>query len=567
MKQKSLKSEIWRKNGLIFGIALICEIAMNSINLLLSYILQVVTDIAAGVDNSITLKQVIIWCLIAFTMMGIVGYVSSKTKYGFISRAMKQYKSAVYDGITKKGISAFRNENTSFYASALTNDAQVIQDNYVTVNFDIVVQAFLFIGSIVMMLLYSPILTLAAIGMALLPFVASILTGKKLVGIEKDVSDKNEGFLALITETLSGFSVIKSFKAEGTIKGIVGKSNNELENAKRRKGAKQFIVSLWGMGAHATAQVGVFIIGAYLCLAGKGITPGMLFVFVNLMNFVIQPIAQLPAIFAKRKAAEGLIKKMDDALMADDNEAQKTEECSLSKGIKFNDLKFAYEEGKDVLKGIDYEFESGKSYAIVGASGCGKSTMLQLLLAGMDSYTGSISYDGNELRNIKPESLYDVVSTIQQNVFVFNASIRDNITMFKDFAKEEVDRVIKMSGLEKLIEEKGEDYLCGENGCGLSGGEKQRISIARALLRNSKLLLVDEATAALDAETSNMVINSILKLKDMTKIIITHDLDRNTLEQYDSILTLKGGRIVEDGNFNDLMSKKGYFYSLFNVAS
>lgn len=567
MKQKSLKSEIWRKNRSLFAIALIAEVIMQSMNIFLSYILQVVTDIAAGVDGSGSLKTVGIEVAVMFLAMGAVGYITAKTKFAFITKGMKQYKSKLLDGITKKGISAFREETTSKYTSALTNDVTVIEENYVSSNFDIVTQLVLFFGSLILMFYSNWLLTLVAIGMVFLPVIASVCTGNTLVGLEKKVSDKNESFLGLISEVLNGFSVIKSFKAEETIKKIVDKNNSELEKAKRARGARRYLVGLIGGGAHFIAQIGVFIIGAILCLEGKGITPGMLFMFVNLMNFIIQPVAQLPGIFAKKKAAYALIRKMDEAIATDDNEAQKTEECSLDKGIKFNDLKFAYEEGKDVLKGIDYEFESGKSYAIVGASGCGKSTMLQLLLAGMDSYTGSISYDGNELRNIKPESLYDVVSTIQQNVFVFNASIRDNITMFKDFAKEEVDRVIKMSGLEKLIEEKGEDYLCGENGCGLSGGEKQRISIARALLRNSKLLLVDEATAALDAETSNMVINSILKLKDMTKIIITHDLDRNTLEQYDSILTLKGGRIVEDGNFNDLMSQKGYFYSLFNVAS
>ncbi|MBP5223238.1 MAG: ATP-binding cassette domain-containing protein, partial [Lachnospiraceae bacterium] len=132
--------------------------------------------------------------------------------------------------------------------------------------------------------------------------------------------------------------------------------------------------------------------------------------------------------------------------------------------------------------------------------------------------------------------------------------------------REEVDRVIRMAGLEDLIREKGEDYLCGENGNGLSGGEKQRISIARALLRNTKVLLVDEATAALDAETSNKVINAILNLEDITRIIVTHDLDESTLRKYDSILTLKGGEITEEGDFETLMQKKGYFYSLFMLS-
>ena len=138
--------------------------------------------------------------------------------------------------------------------------------------------------------------------------------------------------------------------------------------------------------------------------------------------------------------------------------------------------------------------------------------------------------------------------------------------MFQEFSKEEVDRVIDMAGLRELIKEKGEDYLCGENGSGLSGGEKQRISIARALLRKTKMLLVDEATAALDAETSNRVIKAILALKDMTRVIVTHDLDAGTLEKYDSILTLKNGKIIENGTFEELMKNKGYFYSLYTVA-
>ena len=184
----------------------------------------------------------------------------------------------------------------------------------------------------------------------------------------------------------------------------------------------------------------------------------------------------------------------------------------------------------------------------------------------MNTYTGNILYDDKELSKISSESLYDTVSTIQQNVFVFNASIKDNITMFSDFPKEEIDRVIEMSGLSELIAKKGEGYMCGENGCGLSGGEKQRISIARALLRKSKVLLVDEATASLDVKTSSIVLNSILGLENMTRIIVTHNLEEGCLKKFDKILTLKNGSVLEAGSFSELMDKKGYFYSLYTVA-
>lgn len=187
-------------------------------------------------------------------------------------------------------------------------------------------------------------------------------------------------------------------------------------------------------------------------------------------------------------------------------------------------------------------------------------------MASHNGYSGSICYDTTELRQISSESLYEMVSVVQQNVFIFNASIRDNITMFSDFPREEVDRAIELSGLSKLIAERGEDYLCGENGSGLSGGEKQRISIARSLLKKSQVLLVDEATAALDAQTAFQVSNAILDLNDLTRIVVTHSLDENLLKRYDCVLTLKNGSITESGSFDELMVKKGYFYSLFTVS-
>ena len=138
--------------------------------------------------------------------------------------------------------------------------------------------------------------------------------------------------------------------------------------------------------------------------------------------------------------------------------------------------------------------------------------------------------------------------------------------MFREFPTAEVDRAIELSGLSTLIAERGEDYLCGENGSGLSGGEKQRISIARSLLKHASVLLADEATAALDAQTAHQVTDVILSLPGVTRIVVTHTLEQAALRRYDGILVLKNGRIAESGTFDALMAQKGYFYALYTVS-
>ena len=211
--------------------------------------------------------------------------------------------------------------------------------------------------------------------------------------------------------------------------------------------------------------------------------------------------------------------------------------------------------------------EAGKKYALVGASGSGKSTLLNLLMGAYDGYQGSITIDGKQLRTVDSDSLYDLISLIGQNVFLFDNTIRENITMFRHFPDEAVNSAVNRSGLAAVIAAKGENYRCGENGNGLSGGERQRVSIARSLLRNTPVLMLDEATAALDNQTAFEVADAILKLDGLTRIVVTHRLEEALLRQYDEIIVLRDGRIIEQGTFENLMEETGYFHSLFTVSN
>lgn len=563
---KDLRKELFRGNGVYVVLGVMGAILLAAINIFLQWMLQQLMDVLAGTPGRFQLKELL---LIAIGMLFVLFTLEALdyiAKPRLQARSIKQYTDFAFAKLSEKNISAFAGENSSYYISALSNDATVIQTNYVENTFTVIVQCLYFVGAFSMMIVHSPLLTAIAIGFTSLPVIASIITGNKLAKLETELSNKNAGFIATIKDAISGFSVVKSFKAEQEVGEIVKESSLQVAKAKAKKTQREVVIDLISSTAGIIAQLGVFFVGAFMIARGFHISSGTVLMFTTLMNFVVGPITTVPTLFAKRKAAKALMVKLADAINENVLEGGKEISADLKQGIELKGVSFGYEEGEDVLKDINYCFDAGKSYAIVGGSGSGKSTLLNLLMQSRSDYRGEILFDKEELRQINTASLYDVMSIIQQNVFVFNRSIVDNITMFKDFEDKEIQRAIEQSGLVTLIEEKGKDYMCGENGSALSGGEKQRISIARSLLRKTPVLLVDEATAALDNETAQHVLESILKLKNLTRIVVTHDLEENILKQYDEILVLKNGTIWEKGSFENLMSQKDYFYSLYSVS-
>lgn len=564
--RKPFVNQFYKKNKVFFLLSLVAAFLMSTMSLAASWLIQQLIDTISGVEDAKGLGTLTILTgvlVLAILVLGLIEYVS---KPRFMKKAMTGYKNYAFEKLTQKSINSFHDEATAMYISALSNDANSIEVNYLEKNFDLISNLVMFIGAFLMMLIYSPMLTGVVVLLTILPLMASLLVGNRLEQAEVTVSNKNESFLDTLKESIGGFSVVKSFKAEKAILQLFTKNNSSVEDAKYQKRKISIIIGIIGAVAGVIAQLGVFLAGAYFALSGNMVTPGVVIAFVNLMNFVIGPIGVLPEIFASRKASLALIEKLAAALNDNVRKEGKIIPKHLKNSIKIEELSFGYQDGDEILHNLNYEFEAGKSYALVGASGSGKTTLLNLLLAAHEDYSGKISFDGQELRDIDSESLYDLISVIQQNVVIFNASIRDNITMFQDVEKSKVDQVIEMSGLKTFMEEHGEDYLCGENGNALSGGEKQRISIARSLLRQASVLLVDEATAALDAKTAYQVSKSILEVEDLTRIVVTHSLEESLLRQYDEILVLKSGKIVETGKFQELMGQKGYFYSLYTVS-
>ena len=564
--KKQLEAQFYHKNIPALCLAVFSSLIGGSLNLIVSWLMMQLIDAASGVPGTLPIGTLamlsggfVVLCIAVF----LLEYISMPL---YIERAMLQYKNFAFRKLTEKGISSFRDESTATYLSALTNDSTSIETDYLGQQMALISKVFTFVGALVMMLWYSPLLTAIAAGVTILPLIASLLTGSRIEAAERRVSDRNRSFTAALSDCLAGFSVVKSFKAEKEIFKLFAENNRALEGEKFSKRRIKTIVGMIGSVTGVIAQLGVFLIGSYFALSGYGLTPGVVIIFVNLMNFMISPIAELPGLLASRKAARGLIDKLATALESNPVSEGTSELTHLASGIRLENVSFGYDDSKEVLHGISAFFDAGKAYAVVGASGSGKSTMLNLLTAAAGNYRGNILIDDTELRSIASESLYELISVIQQNVFIFNASIRDNVTMFRSFPEQEIEDAISHAHLNALIAERGDGYLCGENGKGLSGGEKQRISIARSLLKKSSVLLADEATASLDAQTAHQVASDILDLDGITRIVVTHGLEESLLRRYDGIVVLKDGRIEESGSFDELMERKGYFHALFTVS-
>lgn len=570
MKQNKKKSREFRrrlfyKNKMCFIASVIMTIVMSFLNLMISWLIQQIMDSMANqnMQSAVRCAWIAASVVIAYTVANAV-YRAVYPR--FLQRAMQQYRDYAFSRLTQKSLRSFSKEGTALYVSALTNDCTSIENNYLAATFTLIEFLFCFLGALIMMLYYSPVMLVLAVALSFLPVAVSMTAGNRLTEQEKEISKKNERFVSIVNELLSGFPVIKSFRAETQASRLFSQRNEQAEEAKKNKRRTEQLISLLANDAGIIAQMGIFLAGAWLAISGKGVTAGVVIVFVQLMNYILNPISQVPLLWSNRKAAIALMEKLSDALSENVREEGREKLNVFSEKIEVKDLTYGYEPESHVLKDLDVQFDEGKSYAIVGGSGSGKSTLLNLLMGSSSNYQGEICIDGVSIKNIESESLYQLMTSVQQNVFVFNDTIRNNVTMFHEFPDKEVTLALERSGLSEFIEKRGEDFVCGENGANLSGGERQRISIARALLRKSPIILVDEATAALDAATARAVSFSILNLVGMTRIVVTHRLEEAILRRYDKILVMKNGTICEQGNFDTLMQQKGQFYSLFQIA-
>lgn len=539
--KKAIYSVFFEDNRVRFCIALFGA-AVKSISLLgFAVFTEKIVDAVSG-NRGTSVMELLLLPAVCILLLITSAFLEYHFWTSFRMHALTQYRKYTCDTILAKSIQSFEKENPADYLSALSNDLNQIERQYLEA-FPYLVELIMgSAGAVFLMLQYSIRLAGIAFAVSLLPIFLSSFRMKQVEKCEEELSVENSRFTGSFAEMMEGFRPIKCLKAELQIGRKLFSDNKRASDAFGRKEHVEISVAYIASISGHVSQVVFFLLGLLLAEKDSLITGGMLIAFIQLMQNFSQLAIALPELLAGIKAGKSLMHKHEKQL-GSNSSGGVDYNLTCEKAIECRGISVDYPEQEKVLSDISLKLEAGKCYAIVGESGSGKSTLLQVLAGIIRDYRGEVLYDGKDIRELSGASVFSLVSVIHQNPFIFDASIRDNITMFDETDEESVSGVIKEAGLERLIEEKTLDYICGNNGSSLSGGEKQRIAIARSILRRPKVLFIDEATSSLDEDNSRLIFNSVLNMKGITRIVITHDIYPDIMKSFDAVFTLSDGKI------------------------
>ena len=548
-----------KRTNFLFASATILSSMISILYVGIAYFMRVLVDAGScGDKERIYTMSWISVLYLAFYF--IVGKIQVTVLNRYSKKVVAAYKKDYLQRVMSVSFSEFNTKDTGTYISALTNNAAIVEEGFGKSRVSIIRFIVHILVVVICMIRINIFLFMIAVCTFAIPVVAASFINKMVVRMTGDISDKNSKLVSGLKDFLGGFGVIKSFKAENETVAPINDSINQLESAKEKRNNKSGMQEIFSNTAILLGTVLLFLIGSFYVIKGT-MTIGDLIAFLQLLLFIQYPANVLPGFFEKYLSGKKLVEQ--DKIEIHPSTEKLITIDALKNEVALKNVTFSYDENKIAIDNVCMSLERNGLYAVVGASGSGKSTLINLLRGYYTDYEGIISFDENDIRKI--ENIYDAFTVIDQNVYIFNSTIKDNISMYKNFTDEEMEQAIQLAGLRRMIDEKGLDYWCGENGSNLSGGERQRISIARALISKKQFIAMDESTSSLDIETARAIEKTIYELNGVLRLVVTHNLNDVFLKKCDRIFVMKNGRLVESGAFDELMENHSTFYNMYEL--
>ena len=554
-----------KQNKVLLLFTILTSIIASLGYVFMAVLLQKLLDIAVE-RNMQQFIPMVLFSIFYFVMLGIFLYLQSLLSKRITCKIIKQIRTDVFKGIVSQSMGDFGKRNTADYLSIITNDVKMIEDNFLLPFFEVVQYTVIFISSFVLMIYFDVIVTIVVFVAITLMFLVPSLLGKELEKRQNTLSSQLADFTTKLKDILSGFEIIKSYSMKQYVIQKFDKENSDTIHTKYsvdklfalNEGLSSFLALM--------VQIVVLFLSAYFIITER-ITVGTLLGMVQVSSNLANPLIMIFTNIPKIKSIQPIIEKLTVLSKYELNEVLKKQSATFNSVVSISNLSFAYEKQNRVLDKINLHIEKGKKYVIVGKSGCGKTTLVKLLAGYYTEYSGKILYDNTDLNMMNENDIVQLSSIIHQNIYMFNESVYDNICLHEDYSKESIDKAVKASGLNDVIEKLPEGllYEAGENGSNLSGGQKQRIAVARALIRNKPILILDEGTSAIDMQTAYDIENHLLKIEGLTIITITHNLKKELLELYDNIIYMENGEIIERGTFEELTSVPSRFLKYLTI--
>lgn len=474
-------------------------------------------------------------------------YVLSRfMRIGYMRDTILDVRIGAFEKILTHSYENFNKKSKDTYISNLINDINVFEQNFFLKLLNVIFNIGVYVSSLAILLFLDFKFALGIFIISLLVFLLTKSFENKTVKLQEEVSERNENFTLDISNTFNGLEILKLNSVEDK---FLYKSLKAVDQVERKK----FHYTVFTEGQRSlTRFLSYFIFVGMLVylmsLAFNGGSYTLIALMLQLANSCIWPIGNALPMFNDLKASKAIYDKITKIDTEDNNRIKKEKDFSFNSNIDVLNLNFSYE-GKEIFRDLSFKIEKGKKYLLKGASGAGKSTLTKLLSMTYDNFEGSIKLDNVDYKEINEESFNKHISFIYQDVFLFEDTIMNNITLFKELPLAEVQNAIDRSGLREFIESKplGLQEMLMENGKNLSGGQRQRISIARAIIKNADILFVDEGTSGLNDELGRAVEDTILSL-DNTVIAISHRYYEGITEKYDFVLELRDGKIKQYSN-------------------
>ncbi len=550
-----------------FIIGIVCTVFISITSIITSYIIKEFLDAAVNRDMALFKHTVYLGAAI-FIIDTVLVYFKNRLYGTYTESGVTRLRQLIAEKIACISFNKLEEKHSGDYVSRATNDINKIKTFLSTTVSEMISIPLSAIGALIYLCILNWKLTIISLILTPILIIGASILSAPIGKISKELQEKLGKVNSIVQDVIGGIEICKAYNLEESL----GKKHDDAVNdsvvSGRRLAKTMSVLESFSLILGIIPFFTTFIIGGYWAIEGT-MTVGSLLAFINLLNYLTHPISYFPRLMGELKSNLAAVDRVFEII--DEVEERKYgsnfDIVRASNMISFNNVAFSYPDSEDtVLNGLSFTIKNGESVALVGPSGGGKSTIINLLLGYYDNYYGEIKVGDKEIRQWNLGSLRNISALVSQDTYLFPETIRENISYGKINAEnEELIYAAKSANADGFVNEfeKGYETVVGQLGNTLSGGQKQRLSIARAILKDAPILLLDEATSALDTESEALVQEALEDfIKNKTSLVIAHRL--STIKNVDRILVLKDGKIVEEGSHEELLELNGVYTELYN---